>query len=525
MEKINFSSFQGLGFWKFLKLFPVVIFVAVGFFYFNFANIPASKAATTDATLFFNPASTSQIVGADFNLVARVNPGSNTVQGINAVQLDVTFDHAVLQLSSITASSPFTVMGSATINNTNGTASVTLFILASQITTTSDVATLAFHAQANGTNSPVAYASSADAAVNDGNGTLVVGTRTGATVTVTTPDTTPPGFTVNDGASGSYVQTDTINITVSDASGVVSQFYGFSTDSTCNGSDTINTAFTSGTNFNIAANHSDYLCVKATDNSSNSNVGYQLVGQLHTDNTAPSFTVNDGASSSSVKTDTINVTVADSASGVASRFYGFSTDSTCNGSDTINTAFASGTNFSIAGDHSDYLCLKSTDNATNASYQLVGQLHTDNTAPTVAQVSGVAAAGKDSTPDYIFSASESGSIVYGGDCSSSTNSASSGSNAITFSTLAYGYHSNCTIRVTDTAGNQSSILGVNSFLINYPGDINSVPNHSVNLSDLSILAADYGRTSWCGHNSDINGDCSVNLSDLSILAASYGQSF
>jgi len=161
----------------------------VGIF-FLVSCVPASKAATTDATLFFNPASTSQIVGADFNLVARVNPGSNTVQGINAVQLDITFDHAVLQLSSITAVSPFTVMGSATINNTSGTASVALFIPASQITTTSDVATLAFHAQANGANSPVAYASSADAAVNDGNGTLVVGTRTGATVTVSSATTT-----------------------------------------------------------------------------------------------------------------------------------------------------------------------------------------------------------------------------------------------------------------------------------------------------------------------------------------------
>jgi len=47
----------------------------------------------------------------------------------------------------------------------------------------------------------------------------------------------------------------------------------------------------------------------------------------------------------------------------------------------------------------------------------------------------------------------------------------------------------------------------------------------VSLSDLSVLAGDFGKTSWCriaGHAADINGDCTVGISDLSIFAAEWG---
>lgn len=82
----------------------------------------------------------------------------------------------------------------------------------------------------------------------------------------------------------------------------------------------------------------------------------------------------------------------------------------------------------------------------------------------------------------------------------------------------------------DTSGNESACStssGEVSKLITYRGDINSSPDHAVNLSDLSILATDYGKTSWCGptHKADINRDCTVNLSDLSIMAGEYNQSF
>jgi hypothetical protein len=74
----------------------------------------------------------------------------------------------------------------------------------------------------------------------------------------------------------------------------------------------------------------------------------------------------------------------------------------------------------------------------------------------------------DTTPDYTFSSTEAGTITYGGDCSSSTTNAVSGNNTITFNALAEGTHSNCTITVTDAAGNTSDTLNVSSFTIDTP---------------------------------------------------------
>ena len=103
------------------------------------------------------------------------------------------------------------------------------------------------------------------------------------------------------------------------------------------------------------------------------------------DNTAPIFTVTDGTDAGPVQTDTINITTAETVpsdeSGIASQEYGFSSDGVCDNS--YGNSFTSAVDFTIAGDHTDYLCVKATDNAGNIGYELVGQLNTDNTAPTV----------------------------------------------------------------------------------------------------------------------------------------------
>ena len=179
------------------KKIITIIFIAV--LYFGFF-VPKSKAVgIVDATLLFNPASTSVSAGSDFNLVARVDPGSNTVDGdgVNAVQLDITFDPDVLQLNSMVAAGTFTRLATPTIDNLLGTASAAFFIAGDDVITVSDVATLSFHAQASATDSPVAFATSANAAVSDGLGTQVVATRTPATVTVT-----GVSYTVGGTASG-----------------------------------------------------------------------------------------------------------------------------------------------------------------------------------------------------------------------------------------------------------------------------------------------------------------------------------
>jgi len=50
-----------------------------------------------------------------------------------------------------------------------------------------------------------------------------------------------------------------------------------------------------------------------------------------------------------------------------------------------------------------------------------------------------------------------------GDCASSNVSASLGDHSVTFDTLAEGRHNNCTLTVTDAAGNVSAPLVVNAF--------------------------------------------------------------
>ena len=83
---------------------------------------------------------------------------------------------------------------------------------------------------------------------------------------------------------------------------------------------------------------------------------------------------------------------------------------------------------------------------------------TDTTAPVIAEVTAVTTPTKDSTPNYTFSSTETGTITYGGSCSSSTTSATSGNNTITFIALSEGTYSNCTIVVKDSAGNASNSL-------------------------------------------------------------------
>ena len=90
---------------------------------------------------------------------------------------------------------------------------------------------------------------------------------------------------------------------------------------------------------------------------------------------------------------------------------------------------------------------------------------TDTTAPTIAEVTAVTTPTTDTTPEYTFSSDEAGTITYGGSCSSSTTSVISGNNTITLVSLSTGTYSNCTITVTDAAGNVSSTLTLSSFTV------------------------------------------------------------
>ena len=102
-------------------------------------------------------------------------------------------------------------------------------------------------------------------------------------------------------------------------------------------------------------------------------------------------------------------------------------------------------------------------NSTNVSGNSGWNL--DYTAPILVEVTAVPASTDNRTPNYTFSSSEAGTIIYGGDCSSDTTEAVSGNNVITFNQLSAGTYSNCTITVTDAFDNASLALSVSSFTI------------------------------------------------------------
>ncbi len=148
-----------------------------------FLSVATPARAAADTELYFNPASPSQTVGDDFDLVATVDPGTNAV---SAVEMHVTYDQTKLRLDSITASSTFSLsLAAAVINNTNGTASIAVGIPLDNpsVTTTTDVATFAFHALANATSSPVTF-TTASLASADGESGNAIATRTPAAVTI-----------------------------------------------------------------------------------------------------------------------------------------------------------------------------------------------------------------------------------------------------------------------------------------------------------------------------------------------------
>lgn len=89
-----------------------------------------------------------------------------------------------------------------------------------------------------------------------------------------------------------------------------------------------------------------------------------------------------------------------------------------------------------------------------------------NTAlPVLTEVTPVPTLTDDNTPDYTFSSSQAGSIIYAGDCNSPTTRAMSGNNTLTFNRLSNGIYTNCTLTVINVVQNFSNTLRVSAFTV------------------------------------------------------------
>lgn len=109
--------------------------------------------------------------------------------------------------------------------------------------------------------------------------------------------------------------------------------------------------------------------------------------------------------------------------------------------------------------------LTGNDGVTVTTTTNGSSVYCDHTPPTIAVGTAIASPTSDATPNYVFTSTEAGTIAYGGSCSSATTVAVAGSNTVTFTSLADGTYTNCTIQVTDFTGNGSGTLNVSSFTV------------------------------------------------------------
>ncbi|MFA5109699.1 MAG: immunoglobulin-like domain-containing protein, partial [Patescibacteria group bacterium] len=90
----------------------------------------------------------------------------------------------------------------------------------------------------------------------------------------------------------------------------------------------------------------------------------------------------------------------------------------------------------------------------------------DLTPPVLTEITPVPTPSDDTTPSYVFSSTEAGTLLYSGSCiPSSSTSIFSGLNTVTFNALSDGTYTNCQISVIDSANNNSATTTLPSFTI------------------------------------------------------------
>ena len=137
----------------------------------------------------------------------------------------------------------------------------------------------------------------------------------------------------------------------------------------------------------------------------------------------------------------------------------------------------------------------------------------DTMPPVIEEFSGITTPTTDTTPDYTFSSSEAGIITYGGSCATagSATTAIVGHNLITYNTLSDGSYIDCTITVTDSAGNVSNPLSVTPFTVN-----TTVTNDTIDTTLLAHYAFEGNLFDNSSYNRDLTED---NVSNITYSAA------
>jgi len=175
--------------------------------------------------------------------------------------------------------------------------------------------------------------------------------------------------------------------------------------------------------------------------------------------------------------------------------------------------------FSCSDEKEEYSATGTTDNTTSTT--------TDTTAPVIAEVTAVTTPTNNSTPNYTFTSDEAGTITYGGSCSSSTTSATSGNNTITLVSLNDGTYSNCTITVTDSAGNISNSLTITSFIVDATAatlvEVTAVTNPTyVTTPDYTFSSSEAGTITYGGSCSSSTTSATTDNNTITLNTLSEG---
>ena len=148
------------------------------------------------------------------------------------------------------------------------------------------------------------------------------------------------------------------------------------------------------------------------------------------------------------------------------------------------------------------------------------------TALIIEEVTAVTTPNIDTTPNYTFSSSKAGTITYGGSCSSSTTIAIAGNNTITLNTLSDGTYSNCTITVTDSAGNVSSSHTITSFTVVIPPiieEVTAVTTPTIDTTpNYTFSSSKAGTITYGGHCSSSTTIASIGNNTITFNALAAG---
>ena len=292
-----------------------------------------------------------------------------------------------------------------------------------------------------------------------------------------TLDSVNPSLTVSNPTS-TPAQSKTITASGSDTNGVTLTM-AIGVSSTCDASRTFGAY--SSTTFSSESDNGKYACYKAVD--APGNISYSLSAQIAgIDTTAPVITITN-PNSTPAQSKTLTASPSDGTLTMS-----ISTSTTCDNTRTFGAY--SDVTFTTEADNGKYGCYKAIDTAGNISYSLSSVIAgIDTTAPVLSEVTPVTTPTSDTTPNYTFSTTETGSVTYSGACSSITTTASSGSNAITLDTLTDATYVSCKILVTDTAGNTSLALVMSSFNIDTTAPVITITNPNTSTQNSKTLTA------------------------------------